>query len=786
MINTEEKNKQSIIEIIRGINWKSIVLCLLCFFMGRVCLFESFYTLAVAYLAVMFHEKMVRRWCSLLCALGILSVGVMNVSVIKYLGVILLITSLREVMQLIKSEFNLRNQMIIVSISMGLIDIMNFFFLEISIYKIIVFVLEIAITLGLMNVLDIAIEVMRENKKVVLNDFQFVSIVFLLSICLCGMIDFYIDVPIVNRIYLKDILVFVITIGIAYMGGTGKGVVASTIISSILVIIGYMPASFIGIYLFAVLIGGLFNYLERLGVVFAMFLGLLLGFALFNDKIIDWTILSAYIIGAVFSLIIPKHYFGMVGWFDDGMEMDESYHLFRVQGIITEKLKRFAIIFDKLGKDFQTIPLKNMKLDMKHMNEIIEEAGESLCKNCSMCEFCWKDYIEDTYRSSYKILHSLEEKGTIQVADIPREFMKACISAESFAYSLSLKLDMFREQCKWQKRFDEARGLISEEFKGIAESVKKLSQNVEGDFYFNKEDENKIKESLCGLGVRVNDIMVLESNGRKQEIHAYCQYRGEADFKEKIVEGVERAIDNSLEIKRYEYDEERKNCHFVITLKKQYAVAVSAYNKAKDGECGDVYSFMELEDGRYLLAVADGMGSGSIAHKESETTIELLESFLEAGFQSEVALKMINSALVLKSDIECYSTVDIGLLDQYTGVIEFIKMGASTSFIVRGDEIITVKASSLPIGILSEVDLVSCKKQLKDGDIVIMVTDGVLENQNDLLENEATFKHFIMEAKANSPEYMAKFLLSKVKNLLAGQDGDDMTIVVARVWKQNE
>ena len=167
-----------------------------------------------------------------------------------------------------------------------------------------------------------------------------------------------------------------------------------------------------------------------------------------------------------------------------------------------------------------------------------------------------------------------------------------------------------------------------------------------------------------------------------------------------------------------------------------------------------------------------------------QSSIELLEKFLEAGFDSEVALRTINSALVLKSDIECYTTMDMALFNQHTGVIEFLKMGACTSFIVRGEEIITVKASSLPIGILSHVDLVSCKKQLKDGDIVIMVSDGILENRNNLSDGETTFKHFIVEAKSNSPEYLAKFLLNKAKNLLAGQEGDDMTVVVARVWKQ--
>lgn len=785
MINTEEKRKGSITELIKGVHWKNIILCVLSFFVGRVCMFDCFYTVGVAYVGAMYYEKSLRRWSSMLCILGILSYGVIGVDTIKYIAILIIITCFREAMNLFKCQFDLRNQMVITSISISIIAIMNLFFQEISLYKMIVCSLEIVVTMGIMNVFSIAIEVIREDSKAMLIEHQIASIAFLMAIFLCGMIDFYITVPIIERIYIKDALVFLMMIAITYMGGVSSGVIASAIISTVLVVIGYMPAGFVGIYLFAVLVGGLFSYLERVGIVFAMTLGLLIGFALFNERMIDWNIFAAYGCGAILSLMMPRNYFGMAGWFGHGGEVDEAHHLLHVQAIMTDKLKKFATAFERLGKEFEHIPLKNMNLDTKQMNEIIEEAGESLCKDCAMCRFCWEDYIKDTYRNSYAMLDALEKKGQIQVGDIPTQFKKACINAESFAYALSLKMDMYKQSCRWQKRFEEARGLIAEEFKGISSSVNRLSEDIEEEFCFNKAAERKIKETLHGYGIRTKDVMVLEGNGKIQEIHLYSQYKGEADFKAKAIEGVEKALETKLEMNRYEYNEEEKYCFFEMKIKKQFGVTVSAYNKAKDDVCGDAYSFMELDEGSYLIAVADGMGSGSIAHKESETTIELLESFLETGFKSEVALKMINSALVLKSDIECYTTMDMALIDEHTGIIEFLKMGASTSFIVRGEEITTVRASSLPIGILNHIDLVSCKKQLKDGDIVIMITDGILENQSDLLESEATFKHFILEARSNNPEYLARFLLNKAKNLLAGKEGDDMTVVVARVWKQS-
>lgn len=786
VVGTEEKNGLSFIETIRGINWKGIILCLMSFVIGRVCLFDTFYTLGIAYVGAMFFSKATRRWSALFGILGILSTAIVSVEVVKYILMLLVLTVLREIMGVFKIKSNLRNQMVILAISVLGINMLNMLLQDFTMYKVMVGLLEMTVAIGLMGIFHLALEVIYENKKAILSEYELASVAFLIALFLCGTVDYYVVVPYMQRVYLKDVLVFITMIGATYMGGIAGGTVISIIISTILVVIGYMPSGFVGIYVFAALIGGLFSQLERVGIIFAMTLGLLLGFALFNNRIIDLPIMGAYIVAAVISLILPRSYFGMANWFGYSKEVDELHHLFNVQSIITDKLSKFVVAFEGLGKEFAKIPVKNMDLDTTQMNQIIEDTGESLCADCAMCEFCWKDYIQNTYRSSYKMLGVLEQKGQILVADIPPEFKKACINPESFAYALGLKLDVFKQGCRWQKQFQEARGLISEEFKGIAKSVEKLSKSIEGDLSFNKEDEKRIKDALHSRGIRSRDIMVLENNGRKLEVHIYCNYKGEAEYKEKVLEAAECALDMNLEIKKYEYFVEEQYCYFEIGTKKQFAMAVSAYNKAKDDVCGDVYSFMEMDDGNYLIAVADGMGSGQVARKESETTIELLESFLEAGFESEVALRMINSALVLKSDVETYTTMDMALFNRYTGVVEFLKMGASTSFIVRDGEVMTVKASSLPIGMLSQLDLVSCKKQLKDGDILIMVTDGILESRNELIDCESTFKHFIMEAQSNSPEYMAKFLLNKAKNLLAGEEGDDMTVVVARVWKQYE
>lgn len=784
LINTEEKKEVAIKQLLKGINWITVMLCCMAFFMTRIQLFGSFYTLGIAYVGAMYLNRQTRRWAAILGILGLFSVGRLDVTLVKYILILFLLMAFRLGMQFLGGEFNAKNQAILTGISTFTIMLMSLLLGQATLFNIAVCLLETAVVIGMVMVLAYSVHVLDKKRTTPLTQNEMASMSFLIAGLLGGMMDFYMIVPFFERIYFKDVLIFVLMLAVIFLGGMSSGIIMTLMISTVLVIMGYMPTQFIAIYLFAALIGGLFHFLDRLGIIFAAGLGMLLGFALFNQKVIDVPIIGAYLGAVIISLVIPRNYFGLGDWFGYGTEIDEEKHLVHVQTIITERLNHFSKAFNDLSKTFERISDKEVDFGQVEIKNMIEDTGECICQKCSMNHFCWQDYIKDTYAYSYEMLEYIDKKGSITVADIPEKFKASCINAESFAFTLGFKMDLFKLRRQWQKRFVETRGLISQQFEAISESVNKLASDIQSEFYFNKEDERSIKEQLHMKGIRTKDIMVLENNGRKEEIHIYVHYKGEVDLKERLIEGIEDALDLRVDVIKYEYHIEEKYCYFKLGIKKQFKITAGAAIAAKGDISGDVYSFMQLTSGKYLLALADGMGSGKLANEESTATIELLESFMESGFKNEVAVKMINSALVLKSDLENFSTMDITLVDEYTGIAEFLKLGASTSFLVRGQEVTTIKASSLPIGILDRVDIVSCKKQLKEGDVLIMVTDGILESKNELLNKEETFKHFIKEAKTNNPQYLASYLLEKTKNLLAGEENDDMTIVVARVWKQ--
>ncbi len=153
------------------------------------------------------------------------------------------------------------------------------------------------------------------------------------------------------------------------------------------------------------------------------------------------------------------------------------------------------------------------------------------------------------------------------------------------------------------------------------------------------------------------------------------------------------------------------------------------------------------------------------ANNESGIAINLLEKFLEAKFDKELTLKTINSILMLKSNEEIFTTFDISLLDLYSGKLQIIKTGAPATFIKKKDRIKLVNSQSLPVGILKDVDFNIYEEYLEDGDIIIMMSDGILESNEEVDNAEQWMKDVIANIDSLNPKTIADTILKISKKL---------------------
>jgi stage II sporulation protein E len=196
---------------------------------------------------------------------------------------------------------------------------------------------------------------------------------------------------------------------------------------------------------------------------------------------------------------------------------------------------------------------------------------------------------------------------------------------------------------------------------------------------------------------------------------------------------------------------------------------------------GDNYAIFETEPGAYSMALSDGMGSGKKACRDSQMIVELMQKFMEAGFQREMAIQMINGVLLAGPEAGNMSTLDFCTIDLYTGFLELLKIGSAPTYIKREQLVERISAGNLPLGIFNRPDMEANRRRLQDGDYVIMISDGVLDALSQGV-GEDMMSELIGGTDLKNPKEIANAMLSFCIRQCKGKVRDDMTVLVLGIW----
>lgn len=403
---------------------------------------------------------------------------------------------------------------------------------------------------------------------------------------------------------------------------------------------------------------------------------------------------------------------------------------------------------------------------------------EAEIENCDLRD---REHIEGTAKALQKLAASFRDATSSQ--GMPSGIVNgAAVLEERYEGGQIDRLNRM-----WSRKLLENRIAVAGQLNEMAQIMNEIAEHAYGFVKINGNLEAKIKARMRESSFIVKDITVYKKKNERIEVFAYLKSGRDKcvlvrDAAVILSKYFGRDLTVSKESKNVVYKDYAK---ILFEEDTNFEVLYGVSRKMKTGEAvsGDNFSYMETADKKVVFSLSDGMGSGFSANRESEKVIELLEQFLEAGFCKSTAIRMINSVMLMQPEEQGYATMDISEIDLYSGVCEFLKIGASTTFIKREGWVEAIQSTSLPVGMFHKADLDTSSKKLYDGDYIVMVTDGVLDRIDDS-NPEDTLRDIILETTAKNPKEMSTQIMESVLEYGEGNIKDDMTIFVIGVWNK--
>lgn len=452
-----------------------------------------------------------------------------------------------------------------------------------------------------------------------------------------------------------------------------------------------------------------------------------------------------------------------------------------------ERVERYADSFKRLAETFYGMPYRKDFLSNVQVEHVFQQTYEKMCTKCHQREICWGKRAEKTFVSACKLVRAIEDGEEETVRKARSEWMGECICSNRYYEECCQYFNKEKQNLIWNNRMIENRLAVAEQLTEVSKIMKMVAEDLYDIVQAEPEFKDQLEKKLRKKHVLIKNVWVIEKAKGKQQVYLTIRARsGQCISMLEVAQQLSEVCECPMtptRDSRCVVNGEFHTVHFVEDSSYEVLYGVAKVTKDKEKVSGDNFSCNVEEDGQFVMCLSDGMGSGMEACRESEIVVELLEQFIESGFTRETAAKMVNSSLILQRQDGMFSTLDICSLDLYTGICSFLKAGAATTFIKRDHWVEAISSTSMAVGLMQQVDFETTTRKLYNGDYLIMVTDGVLDALP-LEKEEETMKEIIMQVHGQAPQEVGRGILDRVLGYCNYVAKDDMTVLVAGMWKK--
>lgn len=497
-------------------------------------------------------------------------------------------------------------------------------------------------------------------------------------------------------------------------------------------------------------------------------------FTYFFNRSFEALEIASYASGALLAVLMPKRLFIAVKSLQTQTASNMSAKTLanRNRKEVAKRLFNLSGVFYEI-QDILKYEL-NDKKNRYDEKIITAEVCRKCCRNCPFAEDCKQKMGDTSFAVSGMALAAMDN-GKATLLDTPPVLVNQCKRVNTLINTVNDTVSRYKKRRLIEQSIEQGREMIIAQMGGVGLLLEKLGEEMRAEICYDTVLEKRIYETLCAEGTPISDIVVYGKDGEIDKITLTVK---ESDADNKAIGEVLSSFMGMkmIENKREKNIKGNMVLHFIASPKLDVVYGDMAVAKDENDKCGDNRKAVRISEDKIMLILSDGMGSGQQAYNSSMNAIRMIESFYKAGFDHTTVLSCVGRLLGLREK-EDFNALDIAVVDVRKGAVDFIKQGGRESFILSNGSVEVINCGSLPLGIVEDSFPIIEQKQLYDGDIIVLVSDGVIDSLGtDMIRD------ILLTSNTVNPQIFAELLVNNAKRL-AQEKGirDDMSCIAGRV-----
>lgn len=557
----------------------------------------------------------------------------------------------------------------------------------------------------------------------------------------------------------------------AKYGGVISGSICGITVSTALLLSGTGEGISV-IYAFAGLAAGVFSFFGKYALLLLPPLFALFGGMLTSSAVTVAAAATEALIGSALFLCVSGR---------AGTSLGRLFSLSRASAIPTGvkkslemRLNMAANALCDVSETVEQVAGELSKINAPDFGSVISAVEQDACVGCKLRLHCWESRREDTVAALLEITKAVKSGGSDLLSGLPEEFKGRCARLPRIAASASKRYSEYTSHIAAENRIEEVRSVVSDQFEGISDMLYELAEDLENDSHYDNTIAERAVEALKNLNIRAEEYSSRTDKFGRVKIELKLKKEGAPVLNRlQIMRLLSVACERDFDVPAV--TEAGGEIFITASERAVFRVDLGVEQRCASGSaiCGDAYRYFFDGRGHFIAVLSDGMGTGGRAAVDGAMASGLMSRLIKAGFGFDSSLKILNSSMLFKSTDESLATVDIACIDLYTGLTELYKAGAAPTVIRRSGKTGRAESSSMPAGILREVRFDRASIKCREGDIVVMLSDGATTEGCDWIRDE-------LEAWENgTAQELSERICEGAHRRRSDSHEDDITVIAA-------